>query len=189
VRVNFFLPNALVSMAASMPGDEERLCCAGAALRDCCTCWTPVYDREQAKDQGGDPEVRPEKCGDCACRPDSPERLTPELMNSSVDGVHRLAAEGTPFYCHDGMRRLKGHRHPDGAEVPAENGEEHNYSPPMRPGDRCSSPAHSRGRNPAGCLECDGSGWVRHPVPLRADGRPALICAGWAALAKARGTR
>jgi PAS domain-containing protein len=169
------------------PGDDDRFCCAGAALRDVCSCWEETYDRDQAEDQGGEPEVRPSRCDDCACRPDSPERTTPELMASSVQGVLDLAADGVPFYCHDGMRRLTGWEHPDGS-THSDQDVAHNYAPPMRPGQRCDAAVHGRGGHPADCNRCDGSGWLRRPVPLRADGRPALICNGWNALADARRT-
>jgi hypothetical protein len=137
--------------------DGEAWCCYGAVARgpEHCTCWQPVYDAEQAPVVAQPVVVRSERCVDCACRHESPERRAdrgedaPE-MQTSWDGVQRLVRDGQPFYCHQGMRRVVAEVHPDGRrrEVGA-----HAYRPP-----------------------------IAHGKPRKADGTPADICAGWAAL-------
>ena len=127
-------------------------CCEGAAYRglEACTCWVPEYDVEQAPvsvesvtEHGID--TRPRRCGDCAYRPDSPERAD---VYTAEHLVH-IAAVGEPFWCHDGMRKPDRWRHPQRAEVVIGSGDD--WQPPKVGG-----------------------------IPWRADGRPALLCAGWA---------
>lgn len=57
----------------------------------------------------------------------------------------------TVFWCHQGMRRVVGWVHPDGRYAPAEPG--------------CYDPPSAEGVH----------------VPLKADGTPADLCAGWLA--------
>lgn len=135
----------------------EVPCCMGAAVFERCTCWVPVHDVEQAPELPGEPVPRPDgMCSDCACRRDSVERQAFETgketgLLSRWEGVLDCVTDGTPFYCHDGLRRRIGERHPDGRFRKLGP---HGYEP---------------------LVGSDG-------VPRRADGRPAFLCAGWAAL-------
>lgn len=132
------------------PDDPEPLgwCCYGVAVYGPgrCTCWEDVYDTVQLPEVVPFPETetRSTRCSDCAFRKDSPERAE-ELVEEELLG---LAVSGTPFWCHDGMRRPVAYRHPVLGEVPADPAD---WRPPIRP---------------------DG-------IPLRRDGRPGLLCAGW----------
>lgn len=124
-----------------------------------CTCWTPVYDKPQTDPAPetvvglilGDitPDVRERMCGDCAYRPNSPER-NGDSMGCNAAELEQLAADGTRFWCHDGMRKPVAWRHPKGMRIAATSEADGDYQPPI----------------------IDG-------VPYRADGRPGLLCAGW----------
>jgi hypothetical protein len=132
-------------------------CCEASAYRDLesCTCWVPVFDVDQqpARPIGpGDLMVRPGgMCSDCAYRPGSPERV----VDFTTDQLRSLPAEGTPFYCHDGIRRPAYWVHPEGRRV---EGDPADYQP-----------------------------LVVRGAPYRADGRVALLCAGWAGIAARSG--
>lgn len=71
-----------------------------------------------------------------------------------------LPADGSVFHCHQGIRRPTRYRHPDGHEVLADSSDYQPLTDPRMPG-----------------------------VPYRADGRPALICAGWTAHKRAMDRR
>lgn len=136
-------------------------CCAEAIAEGpaACTCWVPDYSVAQCTQPLEDEPltVRSEACADCAYRPDSPERAGDErYMAASVDELERIARTAV-FWCHDGMRKVKRYRHKSLPIVIAADGDF--YKPPitMRAG---------------------------IPVPHRADGRPGLMCAGWAARAR-----
>jgi len=128
----------------------------GAAMRGLqgCTCWRPVYDLQQADpdpvalaafDNGVTPSVRPQMCGDCAYRPDSPEKAGDPQHRGDAEYLEHIAAKGEPFWCHTGMRRIVRWVHPSGAEIP---GHPADYAPPIcgavpykadgQPGDRCA---------------------------------------------------
>lgn len=122
---------------------------------DGCICWEPEYDLEQATpDETAHSRARDKMCSDCAYRPDSPERANDDDVMCSAADLERTVTSGVPFYCHDGMRRRLRWRHPNGAVVEAE--QDHDYAPPI--------------------LKIDDQA-----VPFRADGAPALLCAGWLA--------
>ena len=128
------------------PGDGS--CCYGAAFSDGenCTCWEPAVEPHETEQlQHGPMDVRRHRCGDCAYRRDSPERqaIGGDTMPYQPNGV---------FLCHDGMPKVTKYVHPDGAEVPAGEGEHADYRP----------------------VERGAMAW-------QADGRPAIVCAGWAA--------
>lgn len=138
--------------------DLGKDCCYGTVMNgpSGCTCWREVFDVDQAPAVGDEPpQVRPDGlCPDCAYRPGSPEkRSQPEYRGDAIH-LEMIAEDGTPFYCHDNMRRVVEYRHPSGATHPAPPGA---YQPGIR---------------------ADG-------VPLRSDGRPALLCAGWHARCRA----
>lgn len=136
----------------------EVPCCAGSAMfgPERCTCWTPVYDREQATELRADlpAGVQPKMCIDCAYRPRSPERTGDPEAAGNEELLRQLVDGGQPFWCHQGMRRPLRYEHPSGATVEASELE---YAPPMR---------KVGGRM----------------VPFKADGTPADLCGGWAAL-------
>lgn len=101
-------------------------CCYGAVEDgpSGCTCWTPVYDRDQATP---DPTVAPkvrEQCDDCAFRSDSPERTGDDRYVSTDD-----VPVGQPFWCHRGMRKPVAWRHPAGIVVEVDGDF---YEPPQR---------------------------------------------------------
>jgi hypothetical protein len=138
--------------AAAHPDPGWVPCCWGS-MHDPggCTCWEPVFEVEQQPPRPpanpGDIEVAASMCADCAFRPGSPERAT----TFEKEALFALADEGTPFWCHQGMRRPDRWVHPDGRVVP---GDPDDWTPAQL-----------------------------GPVAFRADGSPALLCAGWAARA------
>lgn len=136
-------------------------CCDGARRGSAatCTCWVPEYDLSQTDPALetivglvlGDiaPDARDRMCGDCAYRPESPER-NGKAMACDAAQLEQLAADGTRFWCHDGMRKPIAWRHPKGMRIAAVSQADGDYQPPI----------------------VDG-------IPYRADGRPGLLCAGW----------
>lgn len=131
-------------------GADYAGCCVGEGFRgpEYCTCWKPIFDVDQqelrAPSSPDDLGARTSMCGDCAYRKDSPERAEQHSDEFLMD----LVVDGTPFWCHEGMRRPVRWEHPDGRTVP---GDPADYQPPRIVG-----------------------------IPYRADGRPGLLCAGWA---------
>ncbi|HST86666.1 MAG TPA: hypothetical protein VLL08_33315 [Kineosporiaceae bacterium] len=129
---------------------EAVICCDPATYYGPhrCTCWEPVYDTVQAPPVPvagpDDLGVQPRMCGDCAYRPDSPER------SEGFTERHLLAlpAKAEPFWCHEGMVRPIAYRHPALGDIPGDTAD---WRPPIVNG-----------------------------VPYRADGRPGLLCFGWA---------
>lgn len=126
-----------------------------------CTCWEPVYDRDQVEVDPatalavatGDvqPDERHRMCGDCAYRPASPEKSGQTTHVGGAVQLERLAAAGERFYCHDGFRSPVAWRHPAGMRIPADPDRDGDFQPLIVLG-----------------------------VPFRANGSPGLLCAGWA---------
>jgi hypothetical protein len=116
--------------AAEHPDDPGTGCCWGAAMGgpEDCTCWVAEYDQDQQPPRpivGVAEAVRqPRMCGDCAYRPDSPERT---LAHTALK-LEDLPLDGSPFWCHQGIRRPVEWRHPDGRTMP---GAADDYQPPM----------------------------------------------------------
>lgn len=139
------------------PSPDGVPCCDAYALlgAEHCTCWEKVYEGEQAEPRpGAEPETRKRMCGDCAFRPGSPElRDSDHAVCGYADLVRIMLNEAESFWCHDGLRRVVGMRHPNGMTVPldATDGVVA-YDPPI----------------------VDG-------IPYRLDGQPGLRCAGLAA--------
>lgn len=130
-----------------LPDAGDGACCWGALNGgpDSCTCWEPVYDLAQAAVVPGEPATRDLMCSSCAYRPGSPERTGDESYAGDQDELDRLAAGGTPFFCHAGIRVPVAWRHPSGVTIPAHPG---GYDPPIlagvpykadgSPADRCA---------------------------------------------------
>lgn len=120
--------------AAENPDTFVVPCCDASVYGpERCLCWEPIYDMTQAPAQppagAEDLQVNLVMCGDCAFRPGSPERADPHLF----DELERLPHEGTPFWCHAGMRRPVSWQHPDGRTVPADPADYH----PLQEGKFC----------------------------------------------------
>jgi hypothetical protein len=129
-------------------------CCDGFAIfgPDRCTCWEDVYEPiSAAPDIESSATVMPRMCGDCAFRRDSPERRGEPSSAAHWEDLQHLVESETPFWCHDGMPKIAGWRHPSGVWVPAPTTVD-SYRPTV----------------------VDG-------IPYRADGRTGSHCAGWAA--------
>lgn len=106
--------------SSTTPGPIEKLvglqtCCIGAAVYgpDRCTCWRPIYDLADQADPRTDlqAEQRAQMCGDCAYRPDSPERQGDPRAAHSAEGELDTVAMRHRFSCHQGMRRIIAWRH------------------------------------------------------------------------------
>lgn len=99
---------------------EIRGCCWPELNKgpDHCLCWEPVFDVDQAQPRPPagpqDLNTAPAKCHDCAWRKGSPEMADEYTREALIAS----AREGRPFWCHQGMRRPRLWRHPDGREVP-----------------------------------------------------------------------
>jgi hypothetical protein len=144
--------------AIEFPDINYGACCYAAGMNgpNACTCWEPVYDREQAEPRRGMPQIPvpvrmcergPDGEGGCAYRPHSPERDGDTTYQGDTEEMEELAMTGHPFFCHAGMRRVVAWRHPVGIEIP---GHPADYAPPIVGG-----------------------------VPYQADGSPGVLCAGW----------
>lgn len=135
---------------------ELAMCCLPAIEEgpSRCTCWETEYDEPQSEVGNPAIDVWPSMCDDCAFRPDSPER--------NGDDRYVEPHENEPFWCHRGMRKVTGWRHPAGIFVEADGDY---YGPPAR------------------ILELPSG--KRAAVPFRADGTPAQLCAGWSARQRA----
>jgi hypothetical protein len=138
---------------------EGLLCCMAAATTggEHCTCWQPVL---AARDDGGlqlvveqaEIQAGPSCARRSACDDCAYRNGSPERLEAGGD----LPDYGTrdPFYCHDGMPLVVAWLHPSGA---------------LR-----------RDRIEAG--KADYHPRIRSTTPYRTDGRPGVLCAGWAAV-------
>lgn len=119
--------------------DTGGICCIGAAMGgpSDCTCWTPEYDLDQGDPDeqsirllaaGIQPVTRRIMCGDCAYRPDSPERSGDETYQGDPEFLADLAGTGDRFWCHQGMRCVVRWVHPSGAVHAGHPGA---YAPPI----------------------------------------------------------
>jgi hypothetical protein len=110
--------------------DLGLYCCYGVTINgpSGCTCWETVYGHEQAPPvTGQQPTTRRLMCEDCAYRPGSPEKRDDPMYRGDANDLE-MAAETGQFYCHQGLRRILGWRHPSGAWHPAPPG---GYDPPV----------------------------------------------------------
>lgn len=99
-----------------------------------CLCWEPKYDLEQQPvtpvGSWKDCQPRDGMCGDCAYRPDSPERTDGDgYMEESLLDMAR--SRNRVFFCHENNRKPVLWKHPDGREVP---GDPADYQPPFADG-------------------------------------------------------
>lgn len=100
------------------PGDEDRICCMGAAAMGRCTCWRTEYDVDQAEPRTDlEAATRDALCVDCACWPDSPERSGNEHVAHDEEALDHMVVTGQTFFCHQGMRRRVAEVHPDGTRL------------------------------------------------------------------------
>jgi hypothetical protein len=118
----------VIGEAIQPPGVEDLdYCCAGRAMAQQCTCWTPLLSVEPTTDlQEGPPAIQPEMCGDCAYRKGSREDQEAERPDYS---------RRERFYCHAGMPAVNGWRHPSIAATLVLDDQEADYKP-VRSGDR-----------------------------------------------------
>lgn len=151
--VGVLIPDGVV-----LPDAGRGECCEDAAEDgpQACTCWDYVYDAERSRDlrryDVPTPASPPVMCSDCAFRPGSPEKADDPHVVASSYQLLRCVSLGQPFWCHDGMPKVIGFRHPSGAYVPFDD-------------DGAFSPRIVKSDDAA--------------TPFRADGRPAVLCSGW----------
>lgn len=156
-RVKRFVPAISIPRRSLPAWTDLHGCCLGAVHRGRagCTCWRPVYDVEQA-DAVGDaaPATRGKMCEDCACRSDSPESR--EERGEDM-GMRSSVA---------GLLQLVA----EGRPFYCHQG--------MR---RAVADQHPNGLKRSR-LAGDYAPGEHAGIPLKADGSPADICAGWAAM-------
>lgn len=148
-----------------LPDAGEGACCVGSAMGgpNDCTCWEEVYDLDQAPVDADSPAgVQPRLCVDCAYRPDSPDRRGEEHVTGDQELLETLVETATPFWCHQGIRRVVALRHVRTGTLfaPEDGSFAAAYRPPQRAG-----------------------------RPYKADGSCGDLCAGWTARLLAKATR
>jgi hypothetical protein len=129
VSAGFNLPGG-----GDWPDAGQGACCMGAAVNgpNACTCWVPVFELEQDPPRVALPPagVRPGgMCGDCAYRPNSPERQGDPDHLADADELDRIVWQGQRFFCHDGMNRPTHYVHEPTGITHA--GHPANYCPPI----------------------------------------------------------
>jgi len=139
--------------ALDLPDAGDGICCIGAVMGgpQRCTCWEPVYDLDQQPAVPGPMGTRTVRCGDCAYLKDSPERRGEAGYQGDEESLEQMVRDGSPFSCHQGMRKPVKYVHPSGTEVP---GHPASYDPPIEdgipykadgtPGDLCAGWAARR---------------------------------------------
>lgn len=115
------------------PDSGGGICCFGATMGpDKCTCWVPAFNFPQEPLQvNKTPSVRNQPCEDCAYSVDSPERNSDERVTGDPALLKRIVANGEPFFCHVGMRRILHWVHQNG-QTYAEG--DCDYRPPIKEG-------------------------------------------------------
>jgi hypothetical protein len=131
-------------------------CCWGEVMGGLsgCTCWRPVFDVEQ---QSPIPPASPDDLGAMPrmCGDCAFRKGSPERSDPWMEEtLLELPTSGDPFWCHEGMVRPAAWRHPKLGPEYDVPGSSDDWQPPQVAG-----------------------------IPYRADGRPGLLCAGWAARA------
>jgi hypothetical protein len=143
----------------------ETNCCMGYAGmgKHRCTCWRPVYDKDQAPIQEDESVIRRKKqCHDCAFKKNSKERA------AGVD------LENLPhFWCHLGMRRAIYEKHEVSGRARKLLSRGTHYCPPIKNG----IPRKTDGKPAEYC-----AGWLKanpHREPERAEGKlPKMVVLG-----------
>lgn len=157
----FICGGALLPEGIPDLSSDEDPCCAGRALEGPrgCECWVEVFrPAGQAEVAEGLPQVPApvEMCHDCAYRGDSPEKRGEAGYAGNAELLERLAAEGEPFYCHQGIRLRIGWVHPaSGRWFAPPKGD---YCPPIRG----AVPYRADGSPAVLC-----SGWLLRAATLR----------------------
>lgn len=141
---------------ALLPAPEGLICCDASANTggDQCTCWEPVLALQDPIRLLHEQERIQEG-------PPCPRRTACDDCAYRAGSPEREAVDGSipdytardRFYCHDGMPLAVAYVHPSGAMHRLDLEQPVDYQPRIR-GDR----------------------------PFRVDGRPGLLCAGWAAV-------
>ena len=88
---------------------------------------------------------------DCAYRPNLPQKSGQPSHHGGAE-LERSAATGQKSFCHNGFRVPVAWEHPAGMGIPADPTRDGDYQPPILLG-----------------------------ILYQADGKPGLLCAGWAA--------
>lgn len=162
--VHVSMSSPVVAALAELYGRDE-FCCLGRAEYGPgrCTCWREEYDIDQSilLETTTTPQPRPSMCDDCACRANSPERRGDDRYVHAGELDYVLAGD-RPFHCHDGIRRVIGWRHAT----------ESTFVAVLEL--RAAAPE-------LGLTDDDYRPPVVDDVPYQASGRPAFVCAGWAA--------
>lgn len=124
--------------------------------------FTPIYDLEQAEpDTSQVDDVMPRPCIDCAYRKNSRERTSTDGVKHNGAFLDAIVEKGEPFWCHDGMRQPVAWKRDDGLVLTREQ--------------------IAEGTSLDLQVEVDYRPPIVGGIPYRADGRPADLCAGWAA--------
>ena len=150
---------------AAIEADGENgmnYCCYDAASRGPggCSCWIPEYSTRRRKPLGGTVVERDKPCADCAYSHGSAEQ---QSAFDSENLSHIAASGDGVFFCHQGIAYVVRWRHPLGMVVEAEldaAGAVNTYEP----------------RYATAALNGNLTS-----VPAKANGKPADICAGYAA--------
>lgn len=72
--------------------------------------------------------ARTARCSDCAYLANSPERRGEDGYQGDPESLEQMVRDGSPFACHQGIRKPVKYVHPSGAEVP---GHPAAYNPPV----------------------------------------------------------
>jgi hypothetical protein len=108
--------------------DTGGTCCEGVLNEGPrgCTCWVPEFNgavrepdelAQKLLAAGIEPATRPSMCGDCAYRPDSPEKQGHSDYKGDAAFLEDIAHRGERFWCHDGLLLIVRWRHPTGTVV------------------------------------------------------------------------
>jgi hypothetical protein len=116
--------------AIDLPDAGDGACCMGAVMGgpQHCTCWEPRYDLEQRKPEPAPMGMRATRCDDCAYLKGSPESRGADGYEGGPESLEEMVRDGSPFACHQGIRKPVRHVHPSGAEIP---GHPAAYDPPV----------------------------------------------------------
>lgn len=116
--------------ALDLPDAGDGICCIGAVMGgpQRCTCWVPVYDLEQERPEPAPIGARTARCADCAYLKNSPESKGADGYQGDPESLEQMVRDGSPFACHQGIRKPVRYVHPSGMEIP---GHPAAYDPPV----------------------------------------------------------